>query len=97
MASITMSERRTAGRVVEIAAIVIAAILVAHIVFVLLGANSGNDIVHTIGDWAKWFATWFQDLFTPSSYKVATTLNYGLAAICYLVAGRLIATILNKA
>jgi hypothetical protein len=97
MASITTSERRTAGRVIEIAAIVIAAILVAHIVFVLLGANAGNDIVHTVGNWAAWFATWFLNLFTPSSYKVATTLNYGLAAICYLVAGRLLATVINRA
>jgi hypothetical protein len=97
MATITTSERRTAGRVIEIAAIIIAVILVLHIVFVLLGANASNDIVHTTGDWAKWFATWFLNLFTPSSFKVATTLNYGLAAIAYLVAGRLLATVINRA
>jgi hypothetical protein len=97
MATTATSEQRTAGRVIEILAIVIAVILVLHIVFVLLGANAGNDIVRTIGDWATWFATWFLNMFTPSSYKLAVTLNYGLAAICYLLVGRILATVINRA
>ena len=88
--------RSSAGRIVELAAIVIAVIIVLHIIFVLIGANGANDIVSTDSDWASTLAAWFKDLFTPSNYKLAVTINYGLAALFYLAIGRIIATLVNR-
>ena len=87
--------RRAPGDLVFLAAVIIAVIILAHIVFVLLDANGGNDIVSTDSDWATWFATWFLNLFTPSSYKLNVFLNYGLAALCYLIAGGLLRRLIN--
>jgi len=81
---------------VELVAIIIAVIIVLHIIFVLIGANGGNSIVSTDADWASTLAAWFRDLFTPSNYKLAVTLNYGLAALFYLVIGRIVATVVNR-
>lgn len=88
--------RGSAGRAIMLAAFVIAAIIVLHIIFVLVGANGGNSIVSTDADWASTLAAWFRDLFTPSNYKLAVVINYGLAALFYLAVGRIIATLVNR-
>ena len=75
---------------------VIAIILVAHIVFVLVGANAQNDIVRTDSDWASFFATWFENLFTPTSPKLNVFLNYGLATLVYLAVGGVLRRVLNE-
>ena len=87
--------RRAPGDLVFLAAVVIAVIIVAHIVFVLLNANGGNDIVSTDNDWATWFSTWFLNLFTPSSHNLNVVLNYGLAAVCYLLVGGILRRLIN--
>jgi len=86
---------RAPGDLVFLVAIIIAIILIAHIVFVLLDANVGNDIVHTDATWAAWLATWFLDLFTPKSHKLNIFLNYGIATLFYLVVGGILRRILN--
>lgn len=91
------ARKRAAGDIVFMAAIVIAVILVAHIVFVVVGANPDNDIVRTDGDWAAWFATWFLDLFTPHSHKWNIVLNYGTATLAYLFVGGVLRRGLNDA
>jgi hypothetical protein len=87
--------RRAPGDLVFLAAVIIAVIIIAHIVFVLLNANGGNDIVSTDADWASWFATWFLNLFTPDSHDLNVTLNYGVAALFYLVIGGLARRLIN--
>lgn len=78
---------RAPGDLIFLVAVIIAIILIAHIIFVLIDANAGNDIVHTDANWAAWFATWFLDLFTPTSHKLNVFLNYGTATVFYLVVG----------
>ncbi|GAA2013645.1 hypothetical protein GCM10009839_05540 [Catenulispora yoronensis] len=80
-----------------VAAVIIAIILILHIIFVLLDANGGNDIVRTDADWAGWLATWFKDLFTPDSPKLNVFLNYGLATLVYLAVGGILRRVLNDA
>jgi hypothetical protein len=87
--------KRAAGDLLFLAVTVIAIILVGHIVFVLLGANAQNDIVKTDSDWSGFFATWFKDLFTPQSPKLAVFLNYGLATLVYLAVGGVLRRALN--
>ncbi|GAA1979868.1 hypothetical protein [Catenulispora subtropica] len=89
--------KRAAGDLVFLAAVIIAIILALHIVFVLLDANGGNDIVRTDADWAGWLATWFKDLFTPDNPKLNVFLNYGLAILVYLAVGGVLRRVLNDA
>ena len=95
MATIASTSRSPAGRLVELAAVVIAAIIVLHIIFVLVGANPGNEIVSTDSDWANTLAVWFRDLFTLSSAKLEVLVNYGLAALFYLAIGRIVASVIS--
>lgn len=79
----------------ELAAVVIAAIIVLHIIFVLIGANGANEIVSTDSDWANTLAVWFRDMFTLSSAKLEVLVNFGLAALFYLAVGRIVASVIN--
>jgi hypothetical protein len=88
--------RGSAGRAIMLAAFVIAAIIILHIIFVLVGANAGNTIVSTDADWSNTLAAWFKDLFTPGNFKLAVFLNFGLAAIFYLVIGRIVASLVSS-
>lgn len=75
---------------------IVALILVLHILFVLFDANAGNSIVSTDANWAWHLSAWFQNLFTTSSAKWNTVLNYGLAAIVYLVVARLLTQLVER-
>ena len=88
-------KKRAPGDLVFLAAVIIAVIIIAHIVFVLLNANAGNDIVARDADWATWFATWFLNLFTPRSHDLNVVLNYGIAALFYLLIGGIARRLIN--
>lgn len=96
MATIASTSRSPASRLVELAAVVIAFIIVLHIIFVLIGANGANTIVRTDSDWANTLAVWFRDLFTLSSAKLEVLVNYGLAALFYLAIGRIVASVISN-
>ncbi len=85
------------ARVIVIIAGVIAAILALHIVFVLVGANSGNAIVSWVASAADTLAWIFKDLFTPSNQDVRTLLNYGIPALVYLALGNMAARVVRRA
>ena len=84
------------GAVIMLIVGVIVVILVLHIVLVLLGANSGNTLVSTDADWSRHLAAWFDGLFNTSSGKWNVVLDYGIAAIVYLVVGRLLAGLTER-
>jgi hypothetical protein len=94
--------RRAPGRalgiiasLVGLASVVAALILVLYIVLIVFKANPKNVIVHDVKDVARPLAWIFRDLFTPKSLRVRVLVNYGIAAIVYLVAGRLIVRVLR--
>ncbi len=87
---------RTLGTVIHVAAGVIATIFVLHIVFVLFGANQGSGFVSFVYGTAKVLVFGFGDVFTPGDATIGLVLNYGLAAIVYLVVGRLLAGALRR-
>ena len=90
--------KRPPGDLVFLVAVVIAVILVAHVIFVLLGTNPANDIVRTAEHWAAWLATWFDDMFQPTgSEKLEIFINYGIAVVFYLVVGSVLRAALNRA
>jgi hypothetical protein len=96
------SLRRAPGKLLSLIAslvglvsLVVALILVLYIVLVVFKANPKNVIVHDIKDIARPLAWVFKDLFTPKSPRVRVLVNYGIAAIVYLVVGRLIARVIR--
>jgi hypothetical protein len=83
--------------VIVVAAVTVAIILVVHIVFVVFDANTANSIVDTINGWADTLAWKFKDVFTPESPKTAALVNFGLAAVIYLIVGRIVAGLIRRA
>jgi Na+-transporting NADH:ubiquinone oxidoreductase subunit NqrB len=87
----------TLTRLIRIVAAVVTGIIVLAIVFVMLGANHGNEIVSQVLDWAGSLAGPFTDIFTLHSARASTALNYGIAAIVYALLAELIANLITTA
>ncbi|MBB4687674.1 hypothetical protein [Amycolatopsis jiangsuensis] len=82
--------------VVRWVGLVFAAILVLHVIFVIGSANPGNGIVSFVRSWADGLSLGFRDLFTPSDEKLRVLVNYGIAAIFWLVVSAILAKILRR-
>ena len=82
--------------IVMVIAGIAAAILVLHIVFVIFKGNPSNTFVSHINDYANNLAGFFKDLFSFKNKKTNTLVNYGIAAIVWIVGGRIVASILNR-
>jgi ABC-type uncharacterized transport system permease subunit len=91
-----LTRRRAPGDFVFLVAVIIAAILVFHIIFVLLGTNPANDLVRTAEHWSAWLGTWFEDMFQPTNEKLEIVLNYGLATVFYLAVGAILRSAINR-
>lgn len=85
-----------AAGLVGVAATVICVLLALHIAFTVFSANDDNVIVSTVNSWADWFAWRFRDMFVPKDERVRVLVNYGIAAVVYLVAGRVVAGLIRR-
>ncbi len=97
------SGRRTRTRVAGILATVIlivgwlfVLILVAHIALRLGDANPANGITRFVAYWADRLQLGFHDLFTPADARVRVLVNYGLAAVFWLVVSYLVASLVRR-
>jgi len=81
----------TVARLVRLAAGIVAAIIVAGILLVVLNANPSNDIVSAIDDVARALAGPFDGMFTLNSADATIAVNWGIAAVAYLIVGALVA------
>jgi hypothetical protein len=86
----------TLARLVRTLAGLVALVIVAAIVLFLLGANPSNGIVSAIHDAGAWLVGPFKNLFKIHNAKLAMAVNWGLAALVYLIVGHLIATLLAR-
>jgi hypothetical protein len=84
---------RTYGpaRVIMAIATIIAGILVLDILLVWANANPTNDIVHFFMRVGSFFATPFKELFQVHGHKQEMLVNWGIAALAYLLAGGILA------
>jgi hypothetical protein len=82
--------------IVTVITSIAAAILVLHIVFVIFKGNPGNNIVSHVQDYADSLAGPLKDLFSFKNPKTNTVINYGIAALVWVAAGRLIASLLQR-
>jgi len=85
------------ARIIRSLASLIALVIVAAIVLFVLGANQSNGIVSAIHDAGAWLVGPFKNLFSIHSAKVAMAVNWGLAALVYLIVGHFIASLLARA
>lgn len=86
----------TVGRIIGISTGLISLAFLLHIIFSIVGANSDNGFVKFVYGVSKVFVFGFGDVFTPDDAKIGLVLNYGLAALVYLVVGRLISRALQR-
>lgn len=66
------------------------------ILLYLLDANQGNVFVGFVHGTADWLAGWSQDIFTMDLEGMRVFLNYGLAAVIYLLIGHGIAAWIRR-
>jgi hypothetical protein len=77
--------------VITAAAAVVALIIAVAVVLQLLDANPSNDLVNAVHDAGSWLSSPFHGLFSPDDADLKMVVNWGLAALVYLVAARIIA------
>jgi hypothetical protein len=82
--------------IVRVGCSVIAALIVAHAVFVLFEANPANPLVTFTAGWRDTFGWFTKDLFAPSDPKIAEAINDGLAALIWVVAGSLLSKLIVR-
>ncbi|EWC59735.1 hypothetical protein UO65_4974 [Actinokineospora spheciospongiae] len=73
-----------------------AVVLVAQIILTLAEANPDNGFAGFISDFSGAVSLGFDGLFTPGSQKLATLLDYGLAAIVWLLIGAAINFLIRR-
>ena len=86
----------TLARLVMLVAWLVAAVIAAGILLVVLEANPTNAVVEAVTDAARWLAGPFKEMFTFDSAKTAVAVNWGIAAVVYLVVASLIARLLRR-
>lgn len=85
-----------AASLVVILATAAAVVLALHIVFVVVKTNQDNGIVQFVDDVAGTLAWQFKGLFLAGGKNMQVFVNFGLAAIVYLVLGRLASGLLRR-
>ena len=81
------------ARLIRIAAVVVFVLIVLAIILYDAKANPSNSIVKWIHDVANTLTSPFHGLFSIHGLRKQLTLNWGIAAIVYLIAGWILAAI----
>jgi hypothetical protein len=76
--------------------LVVVVVLVIRVVLTVGGANPANGITSFITGWSDRFAWGFKSLFTPTDGKLRVLVNYGLAALCWLVVSSILVRIVRR-
>jgi hypothetical protein len=71
-------------------------ILVAHIVLRLGEANPTNGITQFVAYWADRLQLGFHGLFNPSDARMRIAVNYGLAALFWLIVSSVLARLVRR-
>lgn len=82
--------------VVRWAGLLIALVLVVHVLLAVGGANPDNGITEFFSTTADWFVLAFKDLFTPENAKLRVLVNYGLAALFWLIVSSVLARLVGR-
>jgi hypothetical protein len=92
----TTSGRGTASRVISGIGAVFALIEVIYILMLILDANTANAFFRFIAALAEPLALFFPGLFQTGNNNVDVLLNYGLAAVFWLVVTGILARLVYR-
>jgi hypothetical protein len=84
------------ARLVRLVAAIVVLVIVAAIILRVAGANAGNSIVHDIHSAGSTLAGPFKNVFTLKNPKANMAVNWGLAAVVYMVIGGVIARLIAR-
>ncbi len=84
------------SRLVRLAVGVVVAIIVVAIVLRLLSANPGNSVVRDFHDAGRALVGPFRNVFSLHNPKAALAVNWGIAAVVYLIVGSFIARLIAR-
>ena len=86
----------TVANIVRAVVGVVIAIFALHVLFVVFGANQGNEFASFVYTAAQVFVLGLGDVFTPDDALLGVVLNYGLAALVYAIVGQLVVKALQR-
>ncbi|MFD5829918.1 hypothetical protein [Lentzea sp. NPDC060358] len=92
----TTSGRGTASRVISGIGVLFAFIEILYILMVVLGANPANAFFGFIKSLADPLALFFPGLFQTGNMNLDVFLNYGLAAVFWLVVTGILARAVSR-
>ena len=78
------------------AGLIVVIILVVRVLLTVGGANPANGITSFITSASDPLAWGFKDLFTPGDAKLRVLVNYGIAAIFWLIVSSIIARLIRR-
>jgi hypothetical protein len=84
-------------RIVQLVVSVVVLIIVAGILFVVLKANPTNTVVSDVHGWARSLAGPFDGMFSFKAAHLALAVNWGIAAVVYLLVAGLITRLIGRA
>ena len=93
--ALTRKVMTVAASVIRILTVVFAAILVIYVVLAVAGANPANSITIFFSDLASNLTLGIGDLFLPADESLRIILNFGLAAVVWIVIGIVVSKVLN--
>jgi ABC-type dipeptide/oligopeptide/nickel transport system permease component len=85
------------ARLVRMIAGLVVLVIVVGILLRVLGANPANSIVSDIHDAGRALVGPFKNMFTLKNPKSELAVNWGLAAVVYLIVGGLVAGLITRA
>ena len=91
----TLTGRYSIARVITGIGALFALIEVVYALMLIFGANQANAFFVFIRSIAEPLALFFPGLFNPGNYDVSVILNYGLAAVFWLVVTGIVARIVR--
>ena len=84
------------ARLIMVIAGLVFIVLAIGILLIVLGANQGNAVVQAVTGAGRWLAGPFNGLFTVDGPTTSTAINWGIAAVVYLIVAALIAGLLRR-
>ncbi|MFL6121158.1 hypothetical protein [Actinophytocola sp.] len=82
--------------VVRWVGLVFALILAVHVLLTVGNANPANGITTFFATTADWLVLAFKNLFTPENATLRVLVNYGLAAIFWLIATAVLSRLVRR-
>jgi uncharacterized Tic20 family protein len=83
-------------RTIYTIASVVVLIIVAAILLVVFNANPANSIVSEVHSWGRWLAGPFDGMFSFKNPNDAIAVNWGIAAVVYVLVAALIALLIGR-